>query len=145
MKVVLGARLAVGVNVAIMVAATYLTLPGTLAPPAVSVKEEVVRVVGFIALLKVAVTIAVLGQTGVVPLGGVTTVTVGGVRGSPGFPVPARLSPSLHPAMTTANKNAGIQILETFNVLISFSSPCLWKAHNTSGGLCSDNWGSGIC
>jgi hypothetical protein len=82
-------------------------------------------VVGFIALLNVAVTTAVLGQTRVEPLGGVTETTVGGLKGevAPGVP----LSASLHPAATAANRNAGIQSFLKFDTLrISFSSiqPC---------------------
>jgi hypothetical protein len=51
-------------------------------------------VAGFIALLKVAVTTAVLGQTRVEASGGVTKVTLGGVRGSPGFPGPLSVAAS---------------------------------------------------
>ena len=82
-------------------------------------------VVGFIALLKVAVITAGLGQTRVEASGGVTEVTVGGVNGSPGFP--AALVPQ-HPARTTANRNAEnaeIQVLLTFNLRIRFSSSSL--------------------
>jgi hypothetical protein len=81
-------------------------------------------VAGFIALLKVAVITAGLGQTKVEASGGVTEVMVGGVRGSPGFPA---LVPQ-HPVRTTANvnaKNAEIQILLTFNLRIRFSSSSL--------------------
>src|ERR1700692_3986423 len=91
-------------------------------PPAVKVKVVVVRVAGFIGLLKVAVMIAVFGQTRVEAFGGVTAVTVGGVSGSPGLPAPACLSGSLQPAMTTASTNAGIHILLTINLSMRFSS-----------------------
>src|SRR5437868_709091 len=92
-------------------------------------------VAGFIALLKVAVTTGVLGQTRVEASGGVTNVTVGGVSGSPGFPAP--LSGSPHPARRTANRNAKsaeIQILLKFNLRIRFSSSSLPtdKAFNAS-------------
>jgi hypothetical protein len=62
---------------------------------------------GFIALLKVAVTI-VLGHAPAAPSGGATEITVGGV--TPGFlPV---LSGSPHPAPTTmSSRNAVNQIL----------------------------------
>src|SRR5689334_8946498 len=83
-------------------------------------------VAGFIALLKVAVITAVLGQTRVEASGGVTVIMVGGVRGSPGFPAPPSGSP--HPARTTASmnaKNAAIQTLRTFNLHIRFSSSSL--------------------
>lgn len=93
-----------------------------VAPAAVNAKVVVVRVAGFIGLLKVAVMTAVLGQTSVEPFGGVTVITVGGVRGSPGLPVPARLSESPQPAIRTANKSAGIQTLETFSMRICISS-----------------------
>jgi hypothetical protein len=85
----------------------------------------VVIVAGFIALLNVAVITAMLGQTRVEPFGGVTEVTVGGVRG---LPVPFAASGSPHPANATAKRNAGIQILLTFNVRISFSSSRSYKA-----------------
>jgi hypothetical protein len=92
----------------------------------VTVKVEVLIIAGFIALLKVAVITAVLGQTRVEASGGVTEVTTGGVRGSPGLevpaPAPAVLSASLHPTITTAERNAAIQIFLTSNVRISFSS-----------------------
>jgi hypothetical protein len=81
----------------------------------------VVIVAGFIALLNVAVMTAVLGQTRVVPSSGVTEVTVGGVRGAVGFPAPAFLSGSLHPAIAMIDKTAEIQILPAFDARISFS------------------------
>jgi hypothetical protein len=54
-------------------------VPATLVTPAFTVNVELVTVAGFIALLKAAVMTAVLGQIGVEPFGGVTSVTVGGV------------------------------------------------------------------
>jgi hypothetical protein len=122
LKRVPGARLPEGVKVATMVAAMYVTVPDTLAPPAVKVNvfapAEVLIVAGFIALLNVAVIMgALLGQTRV-PFG-VTESTVGAAVGEVG-PPPTSGSP--HPAITTANRNAGIQILLTFNLRISFSS-----------------------
>jgi hypothetical protein len=61
---------------------------------------------GFIALLKVAVTM-VLGQAPMAPLGGATEITVGGV--TVGL-MPA-LSRSLHPLADMSSKNAANQIL----------------------------------
>ena len=53
-----------------------------LAPPdPVRVNVVTLMVVGFIAVLKVAVMTALLGQVAAEPLGGVTTVTVGGGQG----------------------------------------------------------------
>jgi hypothetical protein len=75
-------------------------------------------VAGFMGLLNVALMMAVLGHTAGLPLTGVSEVTVGAVRGAPGFPAPAFLSESPQPAMTAANRNAGIQILANFNVRI---------------------------
>jgi hypothetical protein len=76
-------------------------------------------VAGFIALLNVAVTTAPW-QTPVAPPNGTTETTVGGVREGGG---PLLLeSGSLHPAIPTAKRNAGIQILAVFNLRISFSS-----------------------
>jgi hypothetical protein len=72
-------------------------------------------------LLNVAVTTATLGQTRVEPAGGVTAVTVGGASGVV-VPAVACLSGSPHPAKRTASRNAGIQILLTFNLRIGFSS-----------------------
>ena len=117
-KAVFTARAFMGVKVATRPVESREGVPGTFAPlESAKVNVAVVIVRGFIALLNVAVMIVVLGQATVVPLAGVTAVTVGGARG---LPVPACLSESLHPAMTRASRNAGIQILETFNVLIRF-------------------------
>src|ERR1700721_2527546 len=85
-------------------------------------------VAGFMSLLNVAVITAVFGQTRVEPSGGVTRVTVGGFRGPPGFPAPAFLSGSPHPAIRTANKNAGIHILRTVNLRMRFSSSPSYKS-----------------
>ena len=98
----------------------------TLAPPEVKVNVEVLIVAGFIALLNVALITAELGQMRVAPFAGLTEVTVGGVSGLPGSP--AFVSGSPHPAIKTANRNAGIQILLTFNLRISFSSSPSYKA-----------------
>jgi len=98
------------------------TDPDTLDPPGpakVNVVAGELIVAGFIALLNVAVT-GVVRQAPVEPSGGVTEVTVGGVKGEVAPPV--LLSESLHPAIATASRNAGIQILLTFNLRISFSS-----------------------
>jgi hypothetical protein len=107
-------------------------VPDTLAPPAVKVKvfapAEVLIVAGFIALLNVAVIMgALLGQTRV-PFG-VTESTVGAAVGEV---APPPTSGSPHPAIATANRNAGIQILLTFNLRISFSSSPCCKAFHTA-------------
>jgi len=131
--VVLGVRLAAGgVKVAIRSVESRETVPVTLPLGALKVNVVVLIVAGFIALLNVAVIIATLGQTMELPFGGVTVVTVGGVRGSPGFPVPALLPEPQHPAITTVNRNARIQVLPTFNLRISFSSSPRDKAFNTA-------------
>jgi hypothetical protein len=128
-KVVLGVRLAAGgVKVAIMSVGSRETVPVTLPLGPLKVNVVVLIVAGFIALLNVAVTIAMLGQTTELPFAGVTVVTVGGVKGAPGFPVPTSLSGSLHPAITTANRNVGIKTLLTFNLRISFSSSPSYEA-----------------
>lgn len=131
-KGVLAVRLAAGgVKVATLVDELYATVPDTLVPLAVfKVNVEVLIVAGFIALLNVAVIIATLGQTTVEPFGGVTEVTVGPDVGLPGPPVLE--SGSLHPAVTTANRNARIQILLIFDLRISFSSSPKYKAFSTA-------------
>ena len=81
-------------------------------------------VAGFMALLNVAVTTGLLGQTRVEASGGVTKVTAGEVRGSLGLPA-VFLSGSPHPGRRTANmnaRNAAIQSLLPFNLRIRFSS-----------------------
>jgi hypothetical protein len=60
---------------------------------------EVLMVAGFIALLNVALTVALLGQIATFPSAGVVSVTVGGDSGSPGFPALAFLSESPHPTV----------------------------------------------
>src|SRR6476469_1722817 len=80
-------------------------------------------VAGFIALLKVAVTTGVLGQTRVEASGGVTNVTVGEVKGSAGAPA-GFSSGSPQPVKRAASmngRNAEIQSLLTFNLRIRFS------------------------
>lgn len=77
---VLKARLVEGIKVATSVADAYVTCPATLAPPGpVTVNVDLLIVAGFIALLKVALTMVLLGQTATLPSAGVTDVTVGGV------------------------------------------------------------------
>src|SRR4029077_7963557 len=78
---------------------------------------------GFMALLKVAVITAVLGQMRVEAFGGVSVVTVGGVVGAPGFAFVALafLWGSPHPAARTASSNAKIQVLPSINLRISCS------------------------
>jgi hypothetical protein len=76
------------------------------------------------ALLNTAVitTGLALGHTPVLPSGGVTEVTVGAVRGSPGFDALEFLSGSPHPPTRAASTNAAIHILLTINLRIGFSS-----------------------
>src|SRR5438105_3881955 len=95
-----------------------------LPPLEATVKLEVVMVAGFIGLLKVAVINAVLGQTRVEPLGGVTLVTVGGARGEVGLVTLAPfLSGSPQPAITSrAINTAETQIFPMFSVRMRFSS-----------------------
>lgn len=120
-----------GVKVATRPAELSETVPDTLAPlgPA-KVNVAVLIVKGFIALLNVAVITGVLGQTTAEPVGGVTEVTPGGVKGEVAPPV--LLSASPQPAIRTANRNAGIQILRTFNLRIRFSSSPCCKAFHTA-------------
>jgi hypothetical protein len=71
--------------------------------PAVKVKVVVLIVAGFIASLKVAVATELV-QTPVAPLGGVTEVTVGGVRSG--------LEPGLqHPGLKMSSRNAMNHVL----------------------------------
>src|SRR4029077_19740211 len=101
------------------------TDPDTLDPPGpakVNVVAGELIVAGFIALLNVAVT----GVVRQAPSPGVTETTVGGVKGEVGPPV--LLSGSPHPTSAAASKNAGIQIMPTFNLRISFSSSPSYKA-----------------
>jgi hypothetical protein len=94
-----------------------VTAPATLVEPVVNVKVVVLIVAGFMALVKVALMTTGLPQVKVDPLSGFTDVTAGGVRGLPGFP--AFTSESPQPAIRTANRNAGIHILPTFNLRIT--------------------------
>ena len=129
-KVVLGVRLAAGgVKVAIRPVESRETVPVTAPPGPVKVNVAVLIVAGFIALLNVALITAMLGQTRVKPAVGVTEATVGVVRGLPG---PPAVSGSPHPATRAANRNAGIQILLTFSLRISFSSSPSDKAFHAS-------------
>ena len=74
---------AVGVNVAVVVPALYVTAAGTRVLPASrNSKVAAVMLAGLIASLKVAVT-AVVDATPVAPLAGVRPVTVGGVVSGP--------------------------------------------------------------
>ena len=92
----------VGVKIAVLLVASYVTCPATGAEAGpVSVKVVALMVDGFIALLNVAVT-AALAHVPVAPLAGITEFTVGAV--TPGL-LPAR-SGSLHPVAKTSNENA---------------------------------------
>jgi hypothetical protein len=77
---VLGAKFAVGVNVVVFVLATYVTVPGTAAPPAPAADTAnvpaAVTVVAFIASLNVAVIFWLMG-TLMAPFKGFVEVTVG--------------------------------------------------------------------
>ena len=121
-----------GVKVATRPAELRETVPDTVPPLEVKVNVAALIVIGFIALLNVAVITALLGQS---PFGRVTD-TVGRVNGEVAPPV--LLSGSPHPAITTASRNAGIQILLTFNLRISFSSSPSYKAFHASMNRRSD-------
>jgi len=111
LNTVFSARGLVGLKVATLVLATYVTAPATPAPPgAVTVNEELVMVAGFIALLNVALIMAVLGQTPTLPFTGVTDVTVGGVPGEPAADAFC-LSGSPHPIVKIRSRNAVNKIL----------------------------------
>jgi hypothetical protein len=74
---VLAVRLAVGVKIAVLLAATYVTAPPTAVPPGpVTVNVAVVMVVGFIGSLKAA-EIAWFSGTPVARFTGIVEVTVG--------------------------------------------------------------------
>jgi hypothetical protein len=98
---VFSARGLAGVKVKIVFVGSAVITPVTATggvPGEVKVKVVVLIVAGLIAMLKVAVT-TVLGQTPAAPVGGVSEITVGGVR--PG------LAPGLqHPALKMSSKNA---------------------------------------
>src|SRR5947208_3939350 len=65
-------------------------------------------VAAFIALLKVALIMALLGHTPALPFGGVTRITVGGVVGGVAIPL---LSGSPHPMAKLINRSAVNPIL----------------------------------
>src|SRR5205807_764198 len=65
-------------------------------------------VAAFMALLKVALIMAVLGHTPALPFGGVTRITVGGVVGGVAIPL---LSGSPHPMAKPINRSAVNPIL----------------------------------
>ena len=88
-------------------------------------------VAGFMALLNVALTMAVVEQTLGEASSGVTEVTAGGVNGSPGLPAAAFFS-SPHPVIATANRNAEIATFVIFDMRINFSSSFSGKAFHTS-------------
>lgn len=76
---VLGSRFAVGANVAVFVAATYVTVPGTAAPPVVTARVNVAAAVivpEFMASLNVAVIFWFMG-TLVAPFRGFVEITDG--------------------------------------------------------------------
>src|SRR5580704_5273499 len=72
----------------------------------VTVKVVALMLEGFIALLKVAVTV-VFGQTPFAPLAGITETTVGGVT----VRLTPALSGSLHAAPTISDRSAVNQII----------------------------------
>jgi hypothetical protein len=118
-----------------VVAATYVTVPDTLAPPDVKVNVVLLIVAEFIGLLNVAVIGGALFGQRRVPFG-VTVGTVGVAVGEVG-PPPTSESP--HPDITTANRNAGIKILPTINLRISFSSSPSYKAFNAARSRPTDS------
>jgi hypothetical protein len=63
-------------------------------------------VAGFIALLKVALIMALLGQTPTVAFGGVTRFTVGAVCGAAGLPAFGLLLGLQHPAAKPSNMSS---------------------------------------
>jgi hypothetical protein len=103
-----------------------VTAPATLVEPWVNVKVVALIVAGFMALLNVALMTTGVPHVKVEPASGFMEVTAGGVRGLPGFPTFGSESPQ--PAIRTANRNAGIQILLTFKLRMSFSSSPSYKA-----------------
>ena len=110
-----------------------MTTPATLVAPEAKVNVVVLSVAGFIALLKEASIASGVPQVRMEPARGFTEVTVGGVRGAPGFAASGFELVPQHPATTRANRNAGIQVLLTFNLRISFSSLPRCKAFSTIG------------
>jgi len=77
----LGSRFAVGEKMIVLLAATKVAVPGTTAPPVVTVSENTlaaVTVAGFMASLNVAVTLRLMG-TLMAPLRGLVEITVGTV------------------------------------------------------------------
>jgi hypothetical protein len=100
------ARGAAGVNVAVV--PEYATAPVTEAPPgAVTVKVDVFIVVASIAVLKVAVTICVMG-TPIAAFAGTVEATVGAVGLDVGFD-----AATPHPVARPAIRNASIKIFRT--------------------------------
>lgn len=76
---VFGSRFAVGENMTVLLAATKVAVPGTSAPPVVTISEKTpvaVTVAGFIASLNVAVILRLMG-TLIAPLTGLVEITVG--------------------------------------------------------------------
>src|ERR1700733_272484 len=105
-----GVKAAAGVNVAVVPA--YVTVPVIAAPPApVTRNVDIFIVVAFIASLKLAVIICVIG-TAVAPLIGVVAVTAG--TRTILFVVP-------HAARRLVRRNARTQVIRTVPFCISFS------------------------
>ena len=100
---VLSARGLDGVKVKIVLVESCVIVPAT---PGATRKVVALMVEGFIALLKVTVTVA-LGHIPVTPLTGVTEATVGEVR----VELVPVLSGSLHPAAKMSSRNAVKQIV----------------------------------
>jgi hypothetical protein len=76
---VFGSKLAVGENMTVLLAATKVAVPGTSAPPVVTISEKTpaaVTVAGFIASLNVVVILRLIG-TLIAPLTGLVEITVG--------------------------------------------------------------------
>src|SRR5436309_5644263 len=97
-----------------------MSVPSTLPPGPAKVKVGLLMVAGFMSLLKVALIMAVLGQTPTLPLSGVTRTTVGGVAGDEA--ATPFLSGSPHPAVKMSNRSAANQILWILYIRIHTSS-----------------------
>jgi hypothetical protein len=96
----LGVRAAAGAKIAVLLATLYVTCPISAVPLGpVRVKVVELIVAGFMALLKVAVTI-VLIQAPLAPVSGATDTATGAVK--PGFPPDS--SGSLHPVATKSSR-----------------------------------------
>ena len=104
-----------GVKVKTVLEASWVMAPVT---PGDTIKVVVLTAARFMASLKVAVTTE-LEQTPVTAFGGVTEITVGGVR-----PGTLLWSGSPHPAAKMSARKAMDQISRVFGLLTSLAFPC---------------------